>query len=103
MNRRKFLSSAGLILGAPAIVRAESLMKIWVPRGPTWIGVDWAEGRGIACQYSIKIDSSGRIAGFGLSHEDFETAHKIIRETAAIYEAFRIKDKRLLGGQNEQR
>lgn len=31
MNRRSFLSSAGLILGAPAIVRAESLMKIWVP------------------------------------------------------------------------
>jgi hypothetical protein len=42
MNRRKFLSSAGLILGAPAIVRAESLMKIWVPLEPVWIGVDFA-------------------------------------------------------------
>ncbi len=31
MNRRDFLKVSGIILGAPAIVRAESLMKIWVP------------------------------------------------------------------------
>lgn len=97
MNRRKFLSSAGLILGAPAVVRAESLMKIWVPPGPDWIGVDWAKGRDLAVQYSLKIDSSGRIAGFGLTLEDFETAQKIIRETAAIYEAFRINERQRLG------
>lgn len=31
MNRRKFLLGAGALLAAPAIVRAESLMKIWTP------------------------------------------------------------------------
>jgi len=31
MNRRGFLQSGLILLGAPAIVRAESLMKIWVP------------------------------------------------------------------------
>jgi hypothetical protein len=31
MNRRRFLLGAGTLLAAPAIVRAESLMKIWTP------------------------------------------------------------------------
>lgn len=34
MNRRDFLKTTGLIVAAPAIVRAESLMKIWVPPEP---------------------------------------------------------------------
>jgi len=32
MNRRSFLKSAVAVIAAPAIVHAESLMKIWVPR-----------------------------------------------------------------------
>lgn len=31
MNRRNFLLGSAAIVAAPAIVRAESLMKIWVP------------------------------------------------------------------------
>lgn len=31
MNRRGFLKTAGIILAAPAIVRAENIMKIWTP------------------------------------------------------------------------
>lgn len=31
MNRRGFLKSAGIILAAPAIVKAENIMKIWTP------------------------------------------------------------------------
>ena len=37
MNRRGFLGAALGLLAAPAIVRAESLMKVWVPPQPqTW-------------------------------------------------------------------
>ena len=31
MNRRSFLKTAGIILAAPAIVKAENIMKIWTP------------------------------------------------------------------------
>lgn len=31
MNRRGFLKAAGIILAAPAIVKAENIMKIWTP------------------------------------------------------------------------
>lgn len=31
LSRRGFLKASGIILAAPAIVRAESLMKIWTP------------------------------------------------------------------------
>jgi hypothetical protein len=31
MNRRQFLQGSAALFCAPAIVRAESLMKIWVP------------------------------------------------------------------------
>lgn len=34
MNRRKFLTGAAALFCAPAIVRAGSLMKIWVPPEP---------------------------------------------------------------------
>lgn len=31
MNRRQFLQTSGALFCAPAIVKAENLMKIWVP------------------------------------------------------------------------
>lgn len=31
MNRRGFLKAAAMIVAAPAIVKAENLMKVWVP------------------------------------------------------------------------
>jgi hypothetical protein len=31
MNRRQFIQSAAVLFCAPAIVRADSLMKLWVP------------------------------------------------------------------------
>jgi len=31
MNRRGFLKTSGFIIAAPAIVRAENIMKIWTP------------------------------------------------------------------------
>lgn len=31
LSRRNFLKSSGIILAAPAIVKAENLMKIWTP------------------------------------------------------------------------
>lgn len=34
MNRRSLLLGLGTALAAPAIVRAESLMKLWVPPAP---------------------------------------------------------------------
>lgn len=89
MNRRRFLSSAGLILGAPAIVRAESLMKIWVPSAmDTATILDVLSG-------SISPDkiASNLNKRFALLDE----AHRYVIETAAIYEALRIKDRRSLG------
>lgn len=31
ISRRSFLKTAGIILAAPAIVKAENIMKIWTP------------------------------------------------------------------------
>jgi hypothetical protein len=31
VSRRTFLKSAGVLLAAPAIVKAENIMKIWTP------------------------------------------------------------------------
>lgn len=40
LTRRLFLGAA---LAAPAIVRSESLMKLWVPPArPLWVGVDFS-------------------------------------------------------------
>jgi hypothetical protein len=42
-SRRGFLLGLGTALAAPAVVRAESLMKLWVPPAPKLIvGVDLA-------------------------------------------------------------
>lgn len=38
-NRRSFLIGIGAALAAPAIVRAESLMKLWVPPAPAVVAV----------------------------------------------------------------
>jgi hypothetical protein len=44
LTRRLFLAGA---IAAPAIVRAESLMKLWVPRKRgVWVGWDMGEIRG---------------------------------------------------------
>ncbi len=44
MNRRSLLLGLSAVLAAPAIVKAESLMKLWVPR-PTLVTLDdYAEG-----------------------------------------------------------
>lgn len=32
VNRRSFFCAGGILLAAPAVVRAESLMKIWTPK-----------------------------------------------------------------------
>ena len=37
MNRRGFLASCLIASAAPAIVRAESLMKLWVPPQEIWV------------------------------------------------------------------
>jgi hypothetical protein len=38
MNRRGFLGSILALGAAPAVVRAENIMRLWVPREPTtWI------------------------------------------------------------------
>jgi hypothetical protein len=39
LTRRLFLGAA---LAAPAIVRSESPMKLWVPPEPRWVGFDLA-------------------------------------------------------------
>jgi hypothetical protein len=36
MNRRSLLLGLGAIIAAPAVVRAESLMKLWVPPKPSF-------------------------------------------------------------------
>lgn len=40
-NRRAFLFGAAATLAAPAVVRAESLMKLWVPPTPVWTMETW--------------------------------------------------------------
>ena len=40
MNRRSLLLGLGTVLAAPAIVRADSLMKLWVPPKPKLIVPD---------------------------------------------------------------
>ena len=37
MDRRKFLQGAAALFAAPAIVKADSLMKIWVPPKPEFV------------------------------------------------------------------
>lgn len=51
-NRRAFLFGAGALLAAPAIVRASSLMKLWVPPAPKLIGHTWL------------YDNTGKIVGY---------------------------------------
>lgn len=47
MNRRSLLLGIGAALAAPAIVRADSLMKLWVPPKRKLVtgAVYWTEGR----------------------------------------------------------
>lgn len=63
MNRRGFLSSVIALGASPAIVRAESMMKLWVPRNVL---------RPIALSYIqvgsfVTMDNSGlvKLASFG--------------------------------------
>lgn len=47
-DRRTFLLGLGTALAAPAVVRASSLMKIWVPPAPQLItAIDNAEYKGV--------------------------------------------------------
>jgi hypothetical protein len=43
VNRRRFLTACIATIAAPAIVRAESLMRV---RSGTWVGVDWGASCG---------------------------------------------------------
>lgn len=60
-NRRSFLLGLGTALAAPTIVRAESLMKLWVPPAPKLIAaVDLAE----ATDYTGHLYmADGRVVG----------------------------------------
>ena len=41
MRRRSFLLGVTSTLAAPAVVRADSLMKLWVPPAPEWTMEVW--------------------------------------------------------------
>lgn len=46
MQRRGFLLGLGTALAAPAVVRAESLMKLWVPPAPKVLRADEPDWEG---------------------------------------------------------
>lgn len=53
MNRRGFLGTIAGVIAAPAVVRAENLMKLWVPRDPaTWVGIDLASNPDVLAIWS---------------------------------------------------
>lgn len=58
MNRRGFLGTMVGVIAAPAVVRAENLMKLWVPRDPaTWVGIDLASTPDVAAVWSRALYS----------------------------------------------
>lgn len=57
ITRRGFLTSMLALGAAPAIVRAESLMRLWVPPQKLWIGYDLAALPDELTYYAIKHPS----------------------------------------------
>lgn len=52
INRRKFILGSVAIIAAPAIVKAENIMKIWMPKTKKiYIGDEW-----IVC-IGVEVDS----------------------------------------------
>lgn len=63
ITRRSFL--AGILAGAaaPAFVRSESLMGLWVPKEPQWVGFDLGAGADITVLMKWINDEQQRLCG----------------------------------------
>lgn len=61
ITRRGFLTGMLALGAAPAIVRAESLMRIWVPRQELWVGYDLSNGTDESCVVTARKHTDGAI------------------------------------------
>lgn len=58
MQRRGFLLGLGTALAAPAVVRASSLMKLWVPLAPELLYIDPNPVIGIVERFDALINEA---------------------------------------------
>ena len=82
MKRRDFLKGSVLILGAPAIVKAENLMKIWTPPKHKYYsscagGITWVDSVWVDSVYDERL-----LDNYSLVVKDFVSDGVYIQETA---------------------